>query len=78
MISLATQHFPTFKMAEFAAHLNQGTTNENPTIFEIVAEESMATVLRPAVSYCLRTVLCKNQAKWEMKNFDLPSNVACN
>ena len=26
----------------------------------------------------LRAVLCKNQAKWEMKNFDLPSNFACN
>ena len=26
----------------------------------------------------LRAILCKNQAKWEMKNFDLPSNFACN
>ena len=26
----------------------------------------------------LRAILCKNQAKWEMKNFDLPSIFACN
>ena len=26
----------------------------------------------------LRAILCKNQAKWEMKIFDLPSNFACN
>ena len=26
----------------------------------------------------LRAILCKNQAKWEMKNFDLSSNFACN
>ena len=26
----------------------------------------------------LRTILCKNQAKWEMKNFNPPSNFACN
>ena len=26
----------------------------------------------------LRAILCKNQGKWEMKNFDPPSNFACN
>ena len=26
----------------------------------------------------LRAILCENQAKWEMRNFDLPSNFACN
>ena len=30
------------------------------------------------VQFDLRAILCKNQAKWEMKNFDLPSNFACN
>ena len=51
-------------MAEFAAHLNQGTTNANPTIFEIVAEESMASVLRPAVSYALKVLASSNPDKW--------------
>ena len=51
-------------MAEFAAHLNQGTTNANPTIFEIVAEESMASVLRPAVSYALRVLASSSPDRW--------------
>ncbi|KAL9957572.1 hypothetical protein ACROYT_G034491 [Oculina patagonica] len=51
-------------MAEFAAHLNQGTTNANPTIFEIVAEESMASVLRPAVSYALKVLATSNPDRW--------------
>ena len=55
---------PTFKMAEFAAHLNQGTTNASPTIFEIVAEESMASVIRPAVSYALKVLASSNPDKW--------------
>ena len=63
-VSLVTQHFPTFKMAEFAAHLNQGTTDANPTIFEIVAQESMATVLRPAVSYGLKVLATSNPDRW--------------
>lgn len=53
-----------FKMAEFAAHLNQGTSNANPTIFEIVAEESMASVLRPAVSYALKVLASSNPDRW--------------
>ena len=51
-------------MAEFAAHLNQGTTNANPTIFEIVAEESMASVLRPAVSYAFKVLASSNPDRW--------------
>ena len=54
----------SFKMADFAAHLNQGTTNANPTIFEIVAEESMASVLRPAVSYALKVLASSNPDRW--------------
>lgn len=51
-------------MAEFAAHLNQGTTNANPTIFEIVAQESMASVLRPAVSYAFKVLASSNPDRW--------------
>ena len=51
-------------MVEFAAHLNQGTSNANPTIFEIVAEESMASVLRPAVSYALKVLASSNPDRW--------------
>lgn len=60
---LVTKH-PKFKMAEFAAHLNQGTTNANPTIFEIVAEESMASVFRPAISYALKVLASSNPGRW--------------
>ncbi|XP_068751158.1 peroxisome assembly protein 12-like [Montipora capricornis] len=51
-------------MAEFAAHLNQGTANANPTIFEIIAEESMASILRPAVGYALKVLATSNPDKW--------------
>ena len=51
-------------MAEFAAHLNQGTTNAQPTIFEIVAQESMASVLRPAVNYALKVLASSNPNRW--------------
>ena len=37
-----------------------------------------STFLERPVLRSLRAILCKNQAKWEMKNFDLPSNFACN
>ena len=51
-------------MAEFAAHLNQSATNANPTIFEIIAEESMASALRPAVGYALNVLATSNPDKW--------------
>ena len=51
-------------MAEFAAHLNQGTLNAQPTIFEIVAQESMASVLRPAVIYALKVLASSNPDRW--------------
>ncbi|PFX25015.1 peroxisome assembly protein 12-like [Stylophora pistillata] len=51
-------------MAEFAAHLNQGTLNAQPTIFEIIAQESMASVLRPAVTYALKVLASSNPDKW--------------
>ena len=35
-------------------------------------------VLQKVTGETLRASLCKNQAKWEMKNFDLPSNFVCN
>ena len=53
-----------FNMAEFAAHLNQGTLNAQPTIFEIVAQESMASVLRPAVIYALKVLASSNPDRW--------------
>ena len=45
-----------FVMAEFGAHLNQGTNAEKPTIFEVVAQESMNSVLRPALTYCFKVL----------------------
>lgn len=43
-------------MAEFGAHLNQGACGEKPTIFEVVAQESMNSVLRPALVYCFKVL----------------------
>ncbi|EDO43777.1 predicted protein [Nematostella vectensis] len=43
-------------MAEFGAHLNQNASSERPTIFEVIAQESMTSVLRPAVNYALKII----------------------
>ena len=55
---------PSAIMAEFAAHLNQGLSDNRPTIFEVVAEESMANVLKPAVSYALKVLATSNPDRW--------------
>lgn len=43
-------------MAEYGAHLNQNASSERPTFFEVIAQESMTTVLRPAITYALKVV----------------------
>ena len=43
-------------MAEYGAHLNQGTSSEQPTFFEVIAQESMTSVLRPAITYALKII----------------------
>ena len=50
------------------------TRQESSTLAEM-----LSLLLVPNHNFTsLRAILCKNQAKWEMKNFDLPSNFACN
>ena len=44
-------------------HSRDGTTEEQ--------NEALASLLRAN----LRAVLCKNQTKWEMKNFELPTQI---
>ena len=51
-------------MAEFGAHLNQGTSAERPTIFEVVSQESMNSVLRPALVYGLKVVASSRPDSW--------------
>lgn len=41
-------------MAEYGAHLNQGASSEGPTFFEVIAQDSMTSVLRPAITYALK------------------------
>ncbi|KXJ28244.1 peroxisome assembly protein 12 [Exaiptasia diaphana] len=43
-------------MAEYGAHLNQNASSERPTFFEVIAQESMTTVLRPAITYALKVI----------------------
>jgi len=43
-------------MAEYGAHLNQTASTERPTFFEVIAQESMTSVLRPAVTYSLKVI----------------------
>ncbi|XP_031551332.1 peroxisome assembly protein 12-like [Actinia tenebrosa] len=43
-------------MAEYGAHLNQSASSEAPTFFEVIAQESMTSVLRPAMTYALKTI----------------------
>lgn len=43
-------------MAEYGAHLNQSASTERPTFFEVIAQESMTSVLRPAVTYALKVI----------------------
>lgn len=43
-------------MAEYGAHLNQSASTESPTFFEVIAQESMTSVLRPAVTYALKII----------------------
>lgn len=51
-------------MAEFAAHLNQGTSADRPSIFEVIAQESMTSVLRPAIVYALKVLASSSPDRW--------------
>ncbi|XP_054749359.2 peroxisome assembly protein 12-A-like [Lytechinus pictus] len=46
-------------MAEFGAHLTSATTDNRPSFFEVLAQESLMVTLRPALSYFLK-VLAEN------------------
>lgn len=47
-------------MAEFGAHLTSATTDNRPSYFEVLAQESLMVTLRPALSYFLK-VFAENQ-----------------
>ena len=41
-------------MAEYGAHLTPTPNEERPSIFEVLAQESLTSTLRPALKYIIR------------------------
>lgn len=57
-------------MAEFAAHLNLNLDPERPSFFELVAQDSMMSMLKPALKFALTVLMQRYPAQlaWTIKH----------
>ena len=52
-------------MASFSAHLNQAVSaGTRPSIFDLVAQDSLASSLKPALEYVLKILFARNPDRW--------------
>ena len=52
-------------MASFGAHLNQAVSaGTRPSIFDLVAQDSLASSLKPALEYVLKILFARNPDRW--------------
>lgn len=60
VLGVLQAHILLFMMAERAAHITSASFTTKPSIFEVIAQESLMTTIRPALKHAVKvkTILC--------------------